>query len=212
MRATNKLLALAFTAALQPAMAGVVSLDFEDIQQDRQLAAYDGVTFSGSAWGVRSSAPSCGGFDSFLRTGSCGALELALDATADPVLGSQSFVMSLAGGFVNEFSFVYSAQPGSAVTIQLFDGAGHELQSLTGLKETGCSIQGIRFCNWTTTSMKFDGIALSLKVTGADQGLLLDDLSFNQPAAGGTVPEPASIALALGALGAAAWTRRRAAR
>lgn len=217
MRVTSKLLALAFTAALQPAMAGVVSLDFEDLKGTGQLAAYDGVTFSGDAWGLtsKSMANGCSGFGSFVRAGSCGALELALDATALPGQDSQSFILDLAGGFVGEFSFVYSAQPDSAVTIQLFEGAngtGKELQSMTGLTETGCSIPGVRFCNWTSSSIKFDGTALSLRVSGMDQGLLLDDLKFIQAAAGGTVPEPASMALALGALGAAALTRRRAAR
>jgi len=216
MRATSKLLALAFASALQPAMAGVVFLNFEDLTDTAKLGAYDGVTFSNDAWGVTSKArPDCTGFGSFVRAGSCGALELALDARANPGQTTQSFVMDLAGGFITEFSYVYSARPGSNVTIQLFDGAGgagNELQNLTGLTEAGCATPTVRFCNWTAMSTKFNGVALSLKVTGLDQSLFMDDLRFITPASGGNLPEPASIALALGGLGAAAWTRRRAAR
>jgi hypothetical protein len=49
-------------------------------------------------------------------------------------------------------------------------------------------------------------------ISGVDQRLMLDDLQFTTPAVGTPLPEPASVALALGALGAAGWTRRRAVR
>lgn len=223
MRATSKLLALAFTAALQPAMAGVKFLNFEDFPQTFpqtdplpvQLGAYDGVTFNGGAWGVTSSAAPCKGFNNFVRAGSCGALELAQDATSAPVAGTQAFILDLAGGFINEFSFVYSARGDAGVKIQLFDGTdgnGNVLGTLSNLNGTNCTT-GYRFCDWSQSNIKFSGVALSLKVSGFDQSLLLDDLQFTTPSpSGGNVPEPASIALAAGALGAAAWTRRRAAR
>lgn len=219
MRATSKLLALALTAALQPAVAGVVSLNFEDNTAVGLIGSrYTnslGVTFSGDAWGITSKFNNCGGNAQFLRPGSCGGLELALAPLNNAGLDDQSFTLDLAGGFITEFSFVYSARADADVQIELFDGAngtGRVLQSLSNLTGANCTTTGVRFCNWTTSSIKFDGVALSLKVTGLDQSLMLDDFQFITPAAGGKLPEPGSIALAFGALGALGWVRRRAAR
>ncbi len=126
MRATtSKLLALALTAALQPAVAGVVSLNFEDNTGVSQIgdryASSLGITFSGDAWGITSKFNNCGGTAQFLRDGSCGGLELALDPLSSGSADTQSFTVDLAGGFVKEFSFVYSARADAAVQIDLFD-------------------------------------------------------------------------------------------
>lgn len=222
MRATSKLLALALAAALQPAMAGVVSLDFEKEANiataqigDRYLAS-KGVSFSGDAWYLTSGSTvnGCTGIGNFLRTGSCGAMELAADAKSLPVDQQDSFILNLAGGFQTEFSFFYSALLQTSALVEIFDGAnaaGKLLASST-FDGAGCSLTRYTFCDFTQGSVLFDGTALSLKVTGADQSLMMDDLSFITPTSGGQVPEPASAALALGALGAAAWARRRATR
>lgn len=217
MRATSKLLALALTAVLQPAVAGMVSLDFEDNTGvgkigDRYNAL--GVTFTGDIWGITSKFNNCKGSALFVRTGSCGGLELALDPLDTDTGDKQSFIVDLAGGFINEFSFVYSARTDSAVQVELFsgvDGTGRVLQTLSGLTTSNCTT-GARFCTWNTSSVKFDGVALSLKFTGLDQSLMLDDFQFTTPTAGTRLPEPGSIALALGALGALGWARKRAAR
>lgn len=222
MRATSKLLALALAAALQPAMAGVVSLDFEKEANiataqigDRYLAS-KGVSFSGDAWYLTSgsTANGCTGISSFFRAGSCGALELAVNAKAVPVDQDDSFVLNLSGGFEKEFSFFYSALVATSALIEVFDGAnatGNTLASST-FDGAGCSLSKYKFCDFSQGSVLFSGTALSLRVTGADQSLMMDDLSFITPTSGGQVPEPASAALALGALGAAAWARRRATR
>lgn len=221
MRATSKLLALALTAALQPAVAGVVSLNFEDNTGVSQIgdryASSLGVTFSGDAWGITSKYNNCGGAAQFLRDGSCGGLELALDPLSNGSADTQSFTVDLAGGFVKEFSFVYSARADATVQIDLFDGAngtGHVLQTLSNLAGSNCTITGVRFCIWNTSTIQFDGVARSLTVSALDQSLMLDDFSFITPgtSGGGTVPEPAGMALALTALGGLAWARKRAAR
>jgi hypothetical protein len=214
MRATSKLLALTLAAALQPAVAGVVALNFEDITTVGQLGQYNGVTFTGPAWGVTSALNDCDGLWLFAKTGSCGALLLGnpgLAATPNAL----SVTIDLAGGFVNEFDFVYGIRAGSNVTVRVFDGVGgtgNALQTLAGLTGSSCDLPGISFCQWHNGSLKFDGTARSVTFSGVDQRLMLDDLQFTAPTVGTPLPEPASIALAFGALGALGWARKRAAR
>ena len=113
-------------------------------------------------------------------------------------------------------SFVYSASlsaPG--LQVHVFDslnGTGKELGlGLGDLEGVACSSR--TFCNWSPTiNLRFEGVARSVSFTAGDQTVLLDDLRFTTPAATGRLPEPTSIALALSALGALGWARKRAAR
>lgn len=219
MRATSKLLALALAGALQPAVAGVVPVDFEDLTSIVQLGdryASKGISFSGDAWGMVSRFSPCTGAALFLRTGSCGGLLLAQQPTEEPGTGKSGFTLNFAGGFVTEFSFVYSALADSDVIVELYDGRdgqGALLGSANNLNAGNCATDGVQFCDWNTGSLKFSGKAQSLRITGFDQTLMLDDLSFITPTAGGgELPEPGGVALALSALGALGWARRRAAR
>lgn len=215
MRATSKLLALALTATMQSAMAGAVFLDFEDVQTTEPLTtryASKGVTVSGAAWTATSEA--CGGGVSFVRTGSCGALWLAQDPADQASTDARSFTLTSADGFVEALSFVYS---GSTTAINLavhaYDVAGKEVGlGLTGL--TGESCGTFIFCNWSSlpVSLSFQGVARTIVFSAIDQTVLLDDLSFKTADPTGQLPEPTSIALALGALGGLGWSRRRAAR
>lgn len=219
MRATSKLLALALTAAMQPSMAGVVLLDFEDIQTSELLnKVYNGVSVGGAAWTATSEACSYSGQPgdvSFVRAGSCGALWLAADPTQPATNTTKSLTLGLSDGF-DGFSFVYSgsvASPG--LEVHAYDAAGQELG--VGLKDlTAAVCGGYVFCNWSQpVSLTFTGVAHSVTFSAADQTILLDDLRFNTPGntnPPGRLPEPASLALALGALGVAGWTRKRAAR
>lgn len=221
MRATSKILALALTAALQPAVAGVVSLNFEDVKSNAKLgdrySSAKGVSFSGDAWGVTSSQNNCLGSLLFSRPGSCGALLLGVQAGQNPTSDFTSFTIDLAGGFIEEFSFVYGVRSQSGVTIEIFDelnGRGNTLQFQDGLTGNACASGSLQFCQWYTTSLTFSGTAKSIVITARDQQLMLDDLKFTTPgtSGGGTLPEPASLALTIGALGALGWARKRAAR
>ena len=219
MRATSKLLALALTAALQPAVAGVVSLNFEDVKSNGLLGeryASQGVSFSGNAWGVTSNQTPCTGSLLFSRPGSCGALLLGLTAGANPTSAFTSFTIDVAGGFIDEFSFVYGVRSQSGVTVEIFDelnGRGNSLQLLSSLSGSACATGSLQFCQWYSTSLQFSGTAKSIVISGRDQRLMLDDLKFTTPGtSGGTLPEPASLALAIGALGALGWARKRTAR
>ncbi|KQW51549.1 MULTISPECIES: hypothetical protein [unclassified Roseateles] len=219
MRATSKILALALTAALQPAVAGVVSLDFEhetSVSKVGNFYAAQGVTFTGDAWSIGSNQNRCPGIASFSRTGSCGGLLLGVNPLDAPGTNA-SFTINFTKDIV-DFSFVYGIVSISNVTIEVFDaldGKGHLLQSLNGLSGDACDTGVLSFCepNWYSTSIKFSGVAKSIMVTGVDQGLMMDDLRFvTRDAPSGELPEPASMALAISALGALAWSRKRATR
>lgn len=222
MRATSKLLALAFTAALQPAMAGTVFLNFEDVQTVAplisQYSASKGVTAAGAAWTATSEACGYGpnndpGDVSFIRAGSCGALFLAQDPTKPASTAARSLTLTLADGFIDMLSFVYSANTGTpGLKVHVFDAAGRELGlGLDGL--TGASCNTFVFCNWSqTVNLSFQGVARTVVFTATDQSVLLDDLRFTTPSATGQLPEPTSIALVVGALAGLGWARKRAAR
>lgn len=221
MRATSKLLALALTAAALPsAVAGTVSLNFEDITSVGKITTQykdAGITVSGDAWGLSSRYNGCTGTAAFLRTNSCGGLLLGVNALGTPSdTDYADFTLDLLGGFVTEVAFTYSVRSGADVLIQLWDGAngtGKVLQQLTSLPGSTCASTGVRFCDWFDTKISFTGVAMSLTVSGLDQRLMLDDLKFTTPGSTGTpLPEPGGVALALGALGALAWTRKRNAR
>lgn len=227
MRVMSKLLALALTAALQPAFAATVPLAFEDITAaDGQGTGFvqlgdrykndKHIQFIGSAWGTTSfECDSLGGFVDY--NGGCAALLLAGDPT-DRVLSSTpvSFTLNFTDGFVKGSSFVYAALARSGLTITLFDaldgkGTG---TAVTDLTTQTCGLDDVSFCIWSQVKLDFAGTAYSMVVSGRDEGVMLDGLSLIQAA--GTppnpLPEPASLALALGALGAVGWTRKRAAR
>lgn len=223
MRTTSKFLALALAAALQPAAAGTVSVNFEDVTSNVLASNYSapGVTFSGDAWAVRSRLGACGSSGLiFSRDGSCGALFLAASGSSvgTPTSDGKSFVIDVAEGFVDAFSFLYGLRSGSNVTITVFDqlgGQGNELLRKVGLTGTQCENSSRQFCDpqwYAYTSSKFNGVAHSVVVSGIDQRLMLDNLTFTTASNTGTLPEPTSAALALGALGALGWCRRRTAR
>lgn len=225
MRAKSKLLALALTAALQPAMAGVVSLSFEDIDAnvspdgtgmvqlgDRYKSS--GVQFLGAAWGVTSLR--CDSLSLFVpHDNGCSALLLAGDPRDNTIEAGKTFTLNFADGFVAGSSFFFSALGGSNVSVTLYDeidGKGRPIP-LGGLPTADCTVPGARFCVWNQLNIDFGGVARSMVVTGNDETLMLDDIKLVQAAANpGNLPEPGSIALAVAAFGALGWARRRAAR
>ncbi|RZI80663.1 MAG: hypothetical protein EOP38_21800 [Rubrivivax sp.] len=219
MRASIKLLALALSAALQPAVADVVTLDFEDITATtRVLDRYEGLTFTNNAWGVSandlaSADPVCKGkylFEPLAKAErNCGALLLGTGTTGTSTV---DFTITSEFGFVDSISFAYALGATVGAKIEIFDAAGALLkgQDLSG---STCD-SGFFFCNWQVGDpIFFSGTARSIVVTAKDQKLMLDDLQVSTAAVTpGRLPEPGSIALAFGALGALGWSRKRAAR
>jgi len=228
MRATSKLLALALTAALQPAFAGVVSLNFEDVTVASDPDGFgmiqlgdryknEGVRFTGAAWGVTSVV--CGGFSLFeTHDNGCSALMLVGDPRDGKIETGKSFTLNFADGFVSGSSFFYSALPLAGVSITVFDeldGKGKGT-TIAGVSEKECTDgSGARFCNWTALTLDFAGVAKSMVISQGDRALdetfMLDDLKLVQAASSPTgLPEPASLVLAVSALGALGWARKRA--
>ena len=104
MRAKSKLLALGLAAALQPAVAAVVTVDFEDPSNWGELLRNQitGLSFGGDAWALGSER--CGGDFSFTQPGSCGALALAVnpwDPSSIDLTVPKSLTINFAGGFVH---------------------------------------------------------------------------------------------------------------
>lgn len=226
MRALSKLLALVLAAALQPAVAETVSLDFEDITADvnpngsgmvQLLDRYQqssGIQFTGSAWGATSVR--CDGIALFLtHDGGCSALILAGNPTDGNIEGAQTFKLNFADGFTGGSSFFYSALD-SSLSITLFsglDGSGDAISVGSLIPVTDSCDSGARFCDWTEKFLNFAGVAKSIVISGNDESLMMDSFSLIKATAGPTpLPEPGSLALAFGALTAFGWTRRRAAR
>lgn len=222
MRATSKFLALALAAVLQPAVAAPapIVLDFEDITTkvdpdgivDLKIPRYAGVEFKGSAWGITNIE--CDGVANFItRDGGCSGMLLA-SARSGSAAGTQLATINLVDGFVSGSSLWYSAALNSAITVTLYAGldANDRIASYEqSLAKSNCSRAA--FCDWNELAFNFNGVAKSIVISGADRSVMLDDLSFlpfaTQPA---PLPEPGGVALALAALGALGWTRRRAAR
>lgn len=226
MRATSKLLALVLAAALQPAFANV-ELNFNDITPavnpdgsgavvvgDRYLLS-DGVQFTGAALGVSSflcvtDPDNQIGFGFVDAGGGCGgAVLLSATSTSGP-----TFTINFADGFVAGSSFVYSALQASHVSITVYDqlnGKGNDWLQVDPTPSS-CNLDGVSFCKWTPLDLAFDGTAYSIVISGVDEAFMLDNLSLVAAEAPNPTPEPGSIALALGALGAAGLTRRRRAR
>jgi hypothetical protein len=220
MRAKSTLLALGLAAALQPALAGVVTLGFEQPSDWGKLTnqyAGQGVSFSGDAWAVGSALGNCNGDWLFARTGSCGGLLLGADPFDQPTGDVKTFTINVSGGFLDKFGFVFGQRSGANVAISVYDGLdgkGTELGTAGALNGGLCDEPSLRFCgDWPAGSVDFSGTARSVVISGFDQFLMLDDLRFtmaDQPP--GRLPEPASLALALSAVGALGWVRRRSAR
>ncbi|PZP35868.1 MAG: hypothetical protein DI603_03640 [Roseateles depolymerans] len=217
MRVTSTLLALTLAAALQPALADTVSLKFEDLTQVTALTdqyASSGISFSGDVWGTVSRLNGCGGTEAWTRSDavSCGAIEVGKNIQDLPGSDTASFTINVANGFIEAFSFVFASRATPNVSIMIWDGlngTGNQLLAQP-VSLSGDVCTSVYFCGpWTSSSLAFAGIAHSITVSAGDQLFAMDDLSFITPAASNALPEPGSVGLAAGALGALAWVRRR---
>lgn len=222
MRTTSKFMAVALAAALQPAVANTVTVNF-DVTSNVVASGYtsNGVSFSGDAWAVRSAYGDCNGSLNFSGSVGCGALLLQdANGIVDPDADTRrSFVINFADGFVNDVAFLFQLGRNtiSAPTVEIFSelgATGARLLGSTALSGNTCTNNtGRLFCDpWDQyVSSAFSGVARSIRISGYDQTLVMDELRLTAATTTNRLPEPTSAALVLGALGALGWSRKRSA-
>lgn len=217
MRLPSKLLALSLAAAMQPVVAGVITLDFEEISTTAPIGnryyAEHKVTFGPNAWGVSATdddAPDCSGSYYFVPraklTANCGAM--VVGTSGGNANGLFSFTISSDSGFVDGIDFWFATRGSAPARVEVLDAAGGLVVG-SDLLTASCNA----FCNWESSSSLLTKLqfasAKSIVFYSGDQKLMLDDLVL-RTASPQNVPEPASLALVLGSLGALGWARKRA--
>ena len=211
--------AASLVAAMTPAMAAVVVLDFEGVGN---LAAinnfYNGGTDSlgnsGINHGVAFSTATLGVVDSDAG-GSGNIANEPSGQTAMFFLNASNSVLNVAAGFTTGFSFFYTSATAASVTV--WDGlgaTGNQLGSLNLLAQFGNNCVGDpngSFCNWTAVGVAFGGTAMSIDFGGTANRTAFDDITFGSKDPGPPpIPEPSTYALmALGLAGIGVVARRR---
>ena len=226
MLAIKTLMASAVLAAALPVMASKVTLDFETLPSGTRVGeAYSaqGIHFSANAFNFVSKDGNCGGFGNFYDNNNaigCNAIQLFTGST---VGGAASFYITVDAGFTGLFSMLYTAKtPG---TVSLYDSAAFltdpaatplSNQRSLNTQPSGDCLGTNFFCNWDTRTVDLGTqTAKYVVISGVNGSMFLDNITFanvNDAPPGGTVPEPTGVALSLAALGALAYTRKRAQR
>jgi hypothetical protein len=129
--------------------------------------------------------------------------------------GDQAF-MNRADGFINSFSFYYTAinLGGSFSVWAGLNGTGDLLATLTlPITESGSdgvNCYGAAFCPFVATGVSFEGVAHSVTFSGPANQIVFDDVAFTGASPVVVTPEPASVMLVgTGLWGLFAARRRR---
>ncbi len=212
--------AASLVAAMAPATAAVVVLDFEGVGNFANINNFynggtdsqgnsgvnHGVAFSTAALGLVDS--DAGGSGNFANEPSPNTIMFFLNAN--------NSVLNVAAGFTTGFSFFYSSSTAASVTV--WDGlgaTGNQLGSLNlTAQHTGNNCVGDpngTFCNWTAVGVAFGGTAMSIDFGGTANQTGFDDITFGSRNPGPPpIPEPSTYALmALGLAGIGFVARRR---
>ena len=214
--------ALAFRCALFAAfsvasLASPVVLTFEGLQELEAVNGFynggtGGAGSSGTNYGIEFVSGSLALIDSDAGgTGSFGG-----EPSPSTVLFffSRSAVMNYAAGFDTGFSFFYSAINNPAV-VNVYSGTNLTGSLLATINLPVTASDGGDptgdFSPFVAAGAAFAGTARSVDFGGTANQVAFDNVTFGSATAGGDVPEPATMLLLAGGLGAIFALRRRSA-
>jgi len=176
---------------------GIIYLDFEGLGNlDAINDFYNGGTsqlgFSGPNYGVQFA-----GALSIIDSDAGGTGNIGNEPSPETVMFSpseNSFVMNVATGFTNGFSFYYAANIGTNSSVEVYDGlngTGNLIGSVSvpGQNDgTNCTGDpNGYYCQWDVASIPFAGTGMSVKFIGPADNLGFDDVTFGSITPG---PQP----------------------
>jgi hypothetical protein len=210
-----KKLAVVAAFAASPAMAAVITLDFEGIgNQAAILDFYNGGTDSagnsGVNYGVRFGSNALGIVDA--DAGGSGNFGNEPSPNTIMFFLTGSAVLNYAPGFTTGFSFWYTtvAFGGSVNVYDGLDATGNLLGTINlDALGFGPGDPNGDFSNWAIGSLGFAGTARSIDFGGTVNQVGFDDVTFGSTRPGGEIPEPVSLALVGLGLGLAGVASRR---
>lgn len=234
MRLTKTLLACALAISSIPSFAdALLSFEVGDAgapngstpMVDAPPMMLDGTSFGGfnfngnGAWLTSGTPAGCQGgvadfythaADATHTAGGCGALNLTSVLDLQDVDGlPHELVISSPFGF-SSFEFWWSTKGGN-FTVKFLNAAGEvESPNRDHSGNDSCQLTVGNYCTWHLETFTLGGVATQVVFSyGTDDAFaMIDDLKFIAPRNGGNVPEPASLALALAALGGLGLSRR----
>ena len=200
------------------ASAAEVMLDFEGIANGAAVGNYyNGAVGGGTNYGISFSPATLASIDCDVPgvdQNNCG--NFANEPSASTIMfftSANNAILTVAAGFVDRFSFFYSSLTAAQVTVwDGLNGTGNLLATINITNQATLNCTGDptgAFCNWTSVSSMFNGVARSINFGGTANQTGFDNISFGVPTAGsGVVPEPMSLALVGAALLGLAVARR----
>jgi hypothetical protein len=203
------LLATAAFAAVLPASAAVVVLDFEGVGNLNAVGNfYNGG--AGTNYGVQFSQATL----ALVDADSGGSGNFANEPSPDTImffLDANNAILDVAAGFTTGFSFFYSSS--TAASVNVYDGLGGTGNLIGTLNLTAQGFDNCAgdptggFCNWTAVGVAFSGTAKSIDFGGTANQTGFDNITFGSSTP--VVPEPETYALMLAGLGVLGYVARR---
>lgn len=227
----NLLVAAGLAVAMAPAMADVVSLNFEGINVSYPSTNYANISnfynggtssqgTTGTNYGISFGSNALAICLNTL-TGECsntsrGGLAPGSDKGGLFFLNGSETYMNVAAGFTTGFSFNY-VSTSFAGAVNVYDGAngtGNILATLNLAPNDGpCAGYSASFCPFSASGVSFSGTAHSIGFAGVANQIVFDDVTFGSAIPGSAVPavpEPSTYALmALGMSVIGVFVRRR---